>query len=302
MHIPTQHAKKTTNTITTLALYSLIAFTPVLAGAQMTMPPSQPAQSQAQPDAATQTRDMQAQISELKQQVAQLQAALQQSKVKKTNSQKGAMNPAQPAMVMEGDAGEMGTMPPDASKPPMGPMKGKMGAMPADASKPPMGPMKGKMSGMADDKMKGMSNGTMPPKSSNAMSGSKTMEAPHLLHVGAKNFFLDYAQHIGLTPEQKTSLEGIKSVSMQQKATSQKQIEVAEQELWQLTSADQPNAVDIDKKVQETTKLRADQQMTFIHSVSMAANVLTPDQRVQVVSTTPSTNAAKSSMKKPMKM
>ena len=320
MHKATQFATKTTRAITTMVLGSAILITYDRAGAQMAMPSSQPAQAQAQPDAAAQSQDTQTQINQLKQQVAQLQAALKQSKASKPASTKGSMGATKPAMGMEDDSSEMGGMPSGGAKSPMTPMKddaGEMGAMAPpggamkDGSAAPMpapgccgmsmGKPMPKSGGMADDKMSGMSGGGMPSKGSSTMP--KTVEAPHLLHVGAKDFFLDHAQHIGLTHDQRTSLMKFKSDAVQQKAASQKKIGLAEQELWQLTSADQPNTADIDKKVQEVAKLRADQQMAFIHAVSAASDVLTPEQRTEAVKTMSSANGAKSPMaKQPMMM
>ncbi len=115
------------------------------------------------------------------------------------------------------------------------------------------------------------------------MSGTKMTEAPHLLHVGAKDFYLDHAQHIGLSADQKTNLEKVKSASTDDKAASQKQISVAQGELWQLTSADQTNTPAIDMKFKEIATMQANEQLMFIHSVSEASNVLTPEQRMQVV-------------------
>jgi Spy/CpxP family protein refolding chaperone len=227
------------------------------------------------------------------------------------------MGAADPAMGMEGESSEMGGMSAGSGKS-APPMEGDMdeddamppaaGAMKSGGAKPmaspgccgmSMGKPMAKAPGMADDKMGGMSAGKMPSKGSNAMSGMKTTEAPHLLHVGAKDFYLDHAQQIGLTPEQKTDLEKIKAGAVQQKVASQKQIDVAEQELWQLTSADQPDSAQIDSKVQEIAKSKADQQVAFIHAVSSASDVLTTEQRAKVVKLMPSTEA-KSRVQKPM--
>jgi len=302
MHITTHHAKNIANAITNLALYSALALSPIAAVGQMPMPSAQPTPAQTQPDAAAQPQDTQAQITQLKQQVARLQIALQQSKAKKTNPSKDTLNSAKPAMGMGDDSGEMGGMSSGAAKPSMAPMKDDSGEMSAMASSDaamksgdakPMGgsgccgmsmgkPMP-KAGGMAGDKMTGMPGGNMPSKSAKAMSGSTTTETPHLLHVGAKDFFLDHAQHLGLTSEQKSGLEDIKSKAMQQKVTSQKKIDLEQQELWQLTSADQPNSAQIDSKVQEIAKLNGDQQIAFIHSVTEAAGLLNDEQKAAAV-------------------
>jgi Spy/CpxP family protein refolding chaperone len=317
MNIFMKYAPKTAYAIAALAIYSAIGLSSTRAVAQMPMPSSQPAQSQAQPDAAAQSQDTQEQITQLKEQVAKLQAALQAKKAKKTGSGKASMGAADPAMGMEGESSEMGGMSAGSGKS-AAPMNDDMdeddamapaaGAMKSGDAKPmagsgccgmSMGKPMAKAPGMGDDKMGGMSAGKMPSKGSKAMSGMKTAEAPHLLHVGAKDFYLDHAQQIGLTPEQKTDLEKIKAGAVQQKVASQKQIDVAEQELWQLTSADQPDSAQIDTKVQEIAKSKADQQVTFIHAVSSASDVLTMEQRAKVVKLMPSTEA-KSRVQKPM--
>ena len=63
------------------------------------------------------------------------------------------------------------------------------------------------------------------------------------------------------------------------KASGQRKIEEAEQQLWELTAADQPDAAKLEAKVREVEKLRGDQRMAFIRSVGEAAQVLTDDQR-----------------------
>lgn len=183
------------------------------------------------------------------------------------------------AMAMEDEGNEM-AMPPADPKP-----MGQMGAAPMGCCGmtmgKPMGPgmAKDKMGGMAKDKMGGMPGGM----TANPATGSQAAEAPHLLHVGAKDFFLDQARRLNLTPEQKANLVKIKADAASAKATSQKGIDVAQQELWQLTSADPADAAAIDGKVQEIGKLTADQQMASIHSVAEAAAVLDDQQRLAAV-------------------
>lgn len=293
----TNHSKtKTTASITVMVLASAMLLNSARAGAQMAMPSSEPAQTQPQADASTQTQDTQAQINQLKRQVARLQAALQQSRGSKSGSTKGSMSGAKPATGMDDDSSEMGSMAPSD------------GSMKSDSATPmsapgccgmSMGKPMPNMGGIADDKM----GGGMPSKSNSSMSASRAADAPHLLHVGAKDFFLDHAQHIGLMSDQRLRLERIKADTKRNKTASQKQIDVAEQELWKLTSAEQPNTGEIDMKVQEIAKLRADQQMAFIHAVSAASDVLTPEQRTAAVKAMASPNPAKSPMpKQPMKM
>lgn len=113
--------------------------------------------------------------------------------------------------------------------------------------------------------------------------------ASHLYHIGSTGFFLDHAQHIVLTPEQKTTLNRLKEKALLDRATQQRRIDQAEQDLYLLTGADQPDAAKIQAKVAEIEKLRADQRMNFIRAVGEATNVLTHDQHRALLGTMTST-------------
>ncbi len=297
MNVLPSYLKATARPLALLTLVAGLSVPASLAHAQM---PMSATQSQQQPGAAA-TEDTQAQITALQQKVIKLQAALKQSRTGNAVPAKSGMAGAKPAMGMGENSGGMGGMAPDASNPSMGDDTDAMESMPSANGKmkgktmKPMGccgmsmgkPMPA-AGGMADDKMGGMSGGRMAPMEGKGMAG-KTMadassqESPHLLHIGAEDFFLDHQKHINITSDQKMQLEKLKNDANQQKMTSQTRIDQSEQDLWQLTSADQPNTTAIDSKVQEIAKLRADQQIQFIHSVSMASDVLTPEQRAQVV-------------------
>lgn len=101
----------------------------------------------------------------------------------------------------------------------------------------------------------------------------------HVYHVGATGFFLDHPEHITLSTQQQAALNQIKQNALLSKSTTQRQIDEAEQELWALTGADEPDAVQIQAKVQTIEKLRGEQRMAFIQSVAEAAKVLTAEQR-----------------------
>jgi Spy/CpxP family protein refolding chaperone len=213
--------------------------------------------------------------------------------------------------------GQMGGMSGGTPKPPMGPMKqgsGQMGGMPPAGMKPgsmkPMDAMaccgmRKPMPMTGDPGMSAKPSGEMSPMSKKSMS-SPTADATPLLHVGAKDFFLDHATHLMLSADQRARLETIKSDATQKKDATKKQVDEAEQELWQLTSADQPDGGQIDAKVQQIATLNATEQIAFIHSVAASSDVLTPEQRAQVVMPT-SPRSMKSPMAKkpttaPMKM
>ena len=197
----------------------------------------------------------------------------------------GAPAPAMGGMMM--DAMEMG-MPPTPGAA-MGNSPGSM-APAAAAPAPAMGGM-----GMMDKEM-----GGMPPKVGPGMmgqmgskSGMATMPAtlpamsgnPHIYHVGATGFFLDHAKMIGLTTEQKTAINSIKKQALQRRTAFQQKIVQGEQQLWALTDSDVPDASQIQAKLSEIEKLRAEKRYDFINSVGEAAKVLTDHQKQMVEKT-----------------
>ena len=175
----------------------------------------------------------------------------------------------------------------------------------------------GGMAGMKDDAMGGMSGGSggmagmsggsggmsmmddMDMMGMGSMGGPKGQKmkmtaalpgfpgASHIYHIGATDFFLDHPEHITLTTDQKTKLGQMKQKATTDKATAQRKIDEAEQQLWELTAADQPDAGKIDAKVREIEKLRGDQRMAFIRAVGEAAKVLTDDQRKSLLGFSP---------------
>jgi Spy/CpxP family protein refolding chaperone len=85
----------------------------------------------------------------------------------------------------------------------------------------------------------------------------------HIYHIGASDFFLDHPEHITLSTEQKTKLGQMKQKAATEKASAQRKIDEAEQQLWDLTAADMPDAAKIDAKVREVEKFRGDQRLAF---------------------------------------
>jgi hypothetical protein len=136
----------------------------------------------------------------------------------------------------------------------------------------------------------------MAPKSVAGMGGMKTIGkmqqqaalpgfpgASHIYHVGATAFFLNHPQHIKLTTKQTADLVRIQKKAILVKTTAQRRIDEAEQELWTLTSADEPDLTKIAAKVQEIEQLRGDQRMVLIRAVGDAAKLLTDEQRRAVL-------------------
>lgn len=116
--------------------------------------------------------------------------------------------------------------------------------------------------------------------------------ASHIYHVGATGFFVDYAEKIGLTVEQSTALNAIKQRSLLDQSAAQRKAEEAEQALWMLTAAEQPDAVAIQAKVREIEKIKSDARFAFIRAVGDAANVLTAEQRKMVLGMVPMPGSA----------
>lgn len=161
-----------------------------------------------------------------------------------------------------------------------------------------MGMMKG-MSGMGmmGGGMKGMGMmGQQPGMGTMSMSMPTALPgfpgASHIYHIGATAFFLDHPEHITLTTEQQTKLNGVKEQSLMKQAEFDRGIEAAEQQLWKLTSSDAPDVAKIEASVKEVEKLRGDQRIAFIRSVGEAAGILTVEQRKVLVGQLPADHAS----------
>lgn len=232
------------------------------------------------PDAG---KDLAAQLADLRAKVAKLEAALAKGQQAKPS--------AMPGM---GGAGGMGMMEGDMMMGGMGGKKkgmgGMSGMMDMDMMMGGMGGKGGSMSGMGmmeDDmdmmgmmgkgSMGGMGAKGMKMKMASALPGFPG--ASHIYHIGATDFFLDHPEHITLTTEQQTKLNKAKQKALLDKSKAQRKIDEAEQALWELTGADEPDAAQIQTKVQEIEKLRGEQRLAFIRSVGEAAKVLTDEQR-----------------------
>jgi Spy/CpxP family protein refolding chaperone len=109
----------------------------------------------------------------------------------------------------------------------------------------------------------------------------------HLYHVGSTGFFLDHPQHITLSIEQQKRLHPIKEQALLDKQSAERKVQEAEQQLWKLTAVEQPDVAQIEAKVREIEKLRADQRLAFIRAVGAAAKVLTEEQMKILLGTAP---------------
>jgi hypothetical protein len=222
-------------------------------------------------------KDLGVQLRDLQAKVAKLEAAL------KHNPPPGASH-----------AGGMGDMAMGMGGKKMGmPGMGMMGGMHMDGmmggKKEGMGGMPGL--GMMDmdmmEMMGMMGMGGRDPHGMQGLKGRMRQAAAlpgfpgssHIYHIGATGFFLDHPEHIKLTAGQQTTLGRVKEKALLNKATAQRKIDQAEQELWELTGSDRPHAAKVEAKVREIERLRGDQRLAFIRAVGEAATVLTDGQR-----------------------
>jgi len=204
------------------------------------------------------------------------------------SGQMGGMSSGGMSMMdMDMHKGEMG-MPPEGMKMPDNMMMGEMemGGMPmggnATAGTSASSGMAGMTtgSGSTGDRASGM------PRSMSSLPG--VPGASHVYHIGSTGFFLDQPQ-LNLTTTQQTALNRIKERALLERADAERRIEQAEQELWALTGADQPDAAKVQAKLQEIEQLRTNQRIGFIRAVGEATKQLTPEQQNALLGTTPPT-------------
>ena len=183
--------------------------------------------------------------------------------------------------------------------------KGKMdaGSMAGDRSSSGRGMINDvDLMGMMDDDMGLMGAVAIGGAGSKSMKGMGEMKmasslpgspgVSHMYHIGATGFFLNHSEHVSLSTEQQTALNVIKRKALLSMFTAQRKIDEAEQELWELTGADEPDDAGIQAKVQAIEKLRGDQRMAFVQSVGEAAKVLNDEQRQMLLGTTDPAAAA----------
>ncbi|MHC5537672.1 Spy/CpxP family protein refolding chaperone [Singulisphaera rosea] len=171
---------------------------------------------------------------------------------------------------------------------------GGMPMMDDDSDEMGMGKMSGGKSGggmpMMDDDSDEMGMGAM-GKVQGMSSMQRASALPgfpgvsHLYHMGATGFFLDHNEHITLSANQQKKLNLIKQKALTGSSSCKRKVEEGEQELWELTASDTPDAAAIEAKVHEVEKLKGNQRLLFIRAVGEAAKVLTDDQRQALAGT-----------------
>ncbi|MGE0114958.1 MAG: hypothetical protein AB7T07_08770 [Steroidobacteraceae bacterium] len=282
----------TINRMPTLIAGLLLLTSVASVDAQTPDPASHSTHSPGDTSAASDTAAMQQEISKLREQMRQLEQKMQSSTTGRMQQgggmqtqNKGTTPPMQSGMKGGG----------------MRPMENEMG-MPMDKMKPTASmSAPGSAMGMGMDKdMMRMMHGNDDMMGMGAMGGMKAPAAratpsalpgfpgqSHLYHIGSTDFFLDHPEHISLTVQQQQSLGQKKQESLLKQRDFQRQIDAAEQELWQLTAADQPQLATIEKKAREIERLRGDKRIAFIRAVGDAAKALTDNQRKQLTGMAP---------------
>jgi Spy/CpxP family protein refolding chaperone len=254
-------------------------------------------------DAAVQKRQLADQITELRTQVARLQAAVQRTGPgKKVNLRSGMKMgvASNNSTGMIDDKSETGTQGKSAMASGSGTTgmkddQGEMGAMPIGGKSntslepaPAMGMCcMGKMASGGDANKSAAPSGAAGMAAMSGRSSAMPGQAgsSHLYHIGSNGFFLNHSQHIILTPDQTLTLNHVKEKALLSQAAEQRRIDQAEQDLYTLTGADQPDNARFEAKIAQIEKLRAGQRMDFIRAVEDAGNVLTPEQRKALVGT-----------------
>ena len=268
------------------------------------------APSHAQP--SNQDQQLAKQLEELRAQIARLQAAIDQQRQSAPAPSTMSMPPQPPAAGM--DKMEMGKMRPGGmsmgdmdkqriEKMPQGGMgmmdmhKGEMGMAPEGMKMPgccmdEMGPMSTMPSGS------GTTTATMPsgamvmpsaPAGARAAAAPRSMSslpgipgASHLYHIGSTGFFLDQPM-ISLNNDQQSALNKIKERALLERGNAERRVEQAEQELWTLTGADQPDAAKVQAKAREIEQIRTNQRLAFIQAIGEATKILTAEQRTHLL-------------------
>ena len=215
----------------------------------------------------------------------------------------GGMGASQPGRMagggmgmMDMDKGEMG-MPPDGMKMPGGMMMDEMGmgsmpsgpdtasggGMTAGGTSSGSGTMSGmKTSGGGKSAASPAARSARVPRSMSSLPG--VPGASHVYHVGSTGFFLDQPR-LSLTTQQQSALNRIKERALLERESAERRIQQAEQELWALTGADQPDAAKVQAKLQEIEQIRTNQRSGFISAVGEGARLLTAEQQATLLGT-----------------
>ena len=263
----------------------VIGFAAASSHAQSSNPPTTPAGHAPSTSSAADPETIHQELAKLRDQVARLEQQFVKSSTATDSPTTKMSNAGMAPMAMEGE--DDMDMPKSGMSPgPTMPKSGMGMGMDMDMMKR-MDKMRQKMSerGMMGMAAMGGANSPAAMAMPSALPGFPGQS--HLYHIGATGFFLDHPEHIVLTTKQTQALAKKKQMSLLKQGEIQRQIDAAEQELWELTGADQPQAMEIDRKAREIERLRSDQRIAFIRAIGESAKLLTEEQRAQLTGTAP---------------
>lgn len=235
--------------------------------------------------ALSDSQDILRELAALRAQIAQLEAALQlghrSDRAEQSSDKEHMGHGRKDAQGGDGMGSMGGAMGMDGR---MSPSMGKGMGMDGGMS------MRMGMGGMTD--MMGMAPKAKGSDGSTVAMGMPTSlpgfpGASHIYHIGATDFFLDHAEHIELTVDQRTALSTKKRDTLLEQAEIDRLIEAREEALWSLTSAATPDIERIEQEVRAIERLRADKRLSFIRAVGEAAQFLTDNQRQTLAGTRP---------------
>lgn len=170
--------------------------------------------------------------------------------------------------------------PPDTSRPPVAPLEKEVGHAAMGREKPEQSVARGAppQPGTTPDRtdMADAPSG-LDLIATSALPGFPGLS--RLAHIGATGFFLNHSEQITLTNEQLAALSRLRLQALLNKSTAQRKIDQAEQELWELTGADEPDLARIQAELETLEELRGAQRLAFIRTVGEAVKVLTDEQR-----------------------
>lgn len=133
-----------------------------------------------------------------------------------------------------------------------------------------------------------------PPKQEVQLGRGMSLIAPGLMQAGQEtNFFLQLAEQIQLTEQQRTALEEV--VYEFQKYSVQKlaDLNVGEAELERLLTRETVDLAAVRAKVKEVEAIAADVKIRKIEALLKAIKVLTHEQHLKVVTLSPSPQVPK---------
>lgn len=111
-----------------------------------------------------------------------------------------------------------------------------------------------------------------------------SLVAPNLIEIAVRtNFFLDLADRVQMTDEQRSKLEGILYDFQQYSVEKQADYDVAQAELMRLVTRDTVNFDAVKAKVREIEALNSDVNVKKFESLLKAVRVLTHEQHMKIV-------------------